>query len=53
MSPDLHARTMLLIPDREPFGLTTFHRVLIDVGADSLNHTIDPEEKLRATMARH
>ena len=44
VTPDYSARTSRFTGK--------IHSVRIDLGADSLNHTIDPEEKLRVAMAR-
>jgi hypothetical protein len=44
VTPDYSARTSRFIGK--------IHSVRIDIGADSLNHTIDPEEKRPVAMAR-
>ena len=44
VTPDYSARTSRFTGK--------IHSVRIDLGADDLNHTIDPEEKLRVAMAR-
>ena len=48
MSPDRHARTMLPIPDRPAFGLTTYDAN----GKDDHDHFIDPKERLRIALSR-